>query len=322
MERRTSLAVISHERARMTSLWSIVLAAGRGRRLESVTGGVPKQFWAPPGNPSLLEETLTRIAPLTDPVRTVTVVDRSHRPHVERLQPQQRLGTVIYQPRDRGTANGVLLAATLVSSSAPDATVLVTPSDHGVTQPEEMQSSIRAAAEYVQARPGEIVLLGAQASSATGDYGWIVPAPGTSRGTSLVVSFVEKPSAAAAAQLLAAGAVWNTMLLVARVEAVLALYRHHAPDLAAAFESFRFLGPTTREQRVNSLYEHLPHADFSHDVLSNARGLRCMALGTSTGWTDLGTPERLAAWLTRPSGPARATPLQPSLPPLSLGAAG
>lgn len=303
----------------MTRLWSIVLAAGRGRRLESVTGGVPKQFWAPPGNPSLLEETLTRIAPLTDPARTFTIVDRSHRPHVERLRPDPALGTVVYQPRDRGTANGVLLPAALVSASSPDATVFVTPSDHGVTRPEEMQSGIRAAAEYVEEHPAEIVLLGAQAASATGDYGWIVPAPGTSCGTSQVVSFVEKPSADEARRLLAAGGVWNTMMLVARAEAILSLYRRHAPDLAAAFESFRFLCPSAREQRVNALYEHLPAADFSRDVLSNARGLRCLALSMSAGWTDLGTPERLAAWLRLSDARPRTARAQPLV---SLGATG
>jgi choline kinase len=33
--------------------WTIILAAGAGRRLSSVTGGVPKQFWRMPGCRSL-----------------------------------------------------------------------------------------------------------------------------------------------------------------------------------------------------------------------------------------------------------------------------
>jgi mannose-1-phosphate guanylyltransferase len=44
--------------------WTIVLAAGSGRRLARITGGIPKQFWSPPGGTTLLEQTLRRMAPL------------------------------------------------------------------------------------------------------------------------------------------------------------------------------------------------------------------------------------------------------------------
>jgi hypothetical protein len=47
------------------------------------------------------------------------------------------------------------------------------------------------------------------------------------------------------------------------------------------------------------LYSHLPRLDFSADLLAHAAGLRCLPCGASMGWTDLGTPERLDAWLTQ-----------------------
>src|SRR5690606_23822021 len=57
---------------RMTP-WTVVLAAGAGRRLASVTGGVPKQFWRAAGGRSLLRQTLDRFAPLAPTSRTVVV---------------------------------------------------------------------------------------------------------------------------------------------------------------------------------------------------------------------------------------------------------
>ena len=53
-----------------TQLWSVVLAAGSGRRLSDLTGGTPKQFWRPTGSTSLVEETLARLAPISPPERT------------------------------------------------------------------------------------------------------------------------------------------------------------------------------------------------------------------------------------------------------------
>lgn len=283
----------------MDALWSVVLAAGRGSRLATVTGGVPKQFWSPAGDRSLLEDTIARLAPLSDPSHTLTVVDDAHHRYVDHLQERASIGEVVYQPSDRGTAAGVLLATVVVSTCDPDAVVVITPSDHGVTGDEEFRTGVRDAAGYVARHAGDIVLLGVEPLSAASDYGWIVPAGERDKdsATSRVAAFVEKPTLPTAERLLAAGAVWNTMVLVARVEAILALYRRCVPDLAGAFESFRFLAPIRRDQHLRRLYEHLPVLDFSHDVLEQASGLHCLAWRSSVGWTDLGTPERLAAWV-------------------------
>lgn len=246
----------------MTPLWSIVLAAGRGRRLARVTGGVPKQFWSPSGSASLLEATLTRIAPLTTGEQTLVVVDRAHRPYVERLRKPPPLESVVYQPSDRGTANGLLLPLSLVAAQHPEAIVFVTAADHGISQAEEYRSGIRRATDYICANPADVVLIAVTPSSASRDYGWIVRAPGESRGTSLVVSFVEEPETAAAERLLACGAVWNAMAMIGRVEAILAVYRRCAPDLIAAFESFRIMDPATRDGRIARLYDDLPNGDL------------------------------------------------------------
>src|SRR5690348_5704087 len=100
-------------------LWSIVLAAGRGTRLSSLTGGVPKQFWSPRGDRSLLEETLARVSPLVPRDRVVTVVDRSHRRYVALLEARAAVGPVAYQPGDLGTAAGVLFGLHEVARRDP-----------------------------------------------------------------------------------------------------------------------------------------------------------------------------------------------------------
>ena len=85
-------------------LWTVILAAGAGRRLASVTGTVPKQFWRNGLAPSLLEMTIDRFAPLAPPERTVVVVDRSHTAHLQSHPALDTAARILYQPRDRGTA--------------------------------------------------------------------------------------------------------------------------------------------------------------------------------------------------------------------------
>lgn len=144
----------------MPKPWNIVLAAGRGSRLASVTGGVPKQFWSADGGPTLLEETLDRISRIAPPERTVIVVDRSHGPFVGALEGLNRFEHILYQPEDRGTAAGVLLGLSRVVAVDPSAVVLLTPSDHGIGCSKTFLHGIRRAMREVRSDRRDIVLFG------------------------------------------------------------------------------------------------------------------------------------------------------------------
>ena len=278
-------------------LWSVVLAAGMGHRLSSLTGGMPKQFWRPAGSSSLLDETLTRLAPLCPAARTVIVVDNGHRGYVSAGPQYRNRGRVMFQPSDRGTAAGVLFGLLPVLAADPDAVVLLSPSDHGVGNPATFRRGISEAVTSVQSSGG-IVLLAVKPSSARADYGWITLGPGRRPdGMRSVDGFVEKPHAAAARRLLTSGAVWNTMVMVARIEDLVALSRVHVPEMATKFLRAVAMPGDAHRLFLEALYPLLPVSDFSRDVLAPARGLLAYTWPSSMGWSDLGTPERLSEWL-------------------------
>jgi mannose-1-phosphate guanylyltransferase len=282
--------------------WSVVLAAGAGRRLAPVTGGIPKQFWRVGRGPSLLEQTLARIAPFASPERTVIVVDRTHEGYVQAARPAWTAGRILYQPQDRGTAAGVMLALTPVIEAAPDAVVLLTPSDHGVADTRRFRGGVLEAASAVWRDRFGVVLCGVESSAAHPDYGWITRGGRgkIARASRVrpVAGFVEKPAPTRAAELLAARAVWNTMVLVARLDTLVALYELHVPRIAEMFAEYRSLPQGERAAFLARQYRDLEPRDFSRDVLTPAQGLGLYTWPASMGWSDLGTPERLAAWLT------------------------
>ncbi|MEZ5318513.1 MAG: sugar phosphate nucleotidyltransferase [Vicinamibacterales bacterium] len=279
-----------------TQVWTVVLAAGAGRRLATVTGGVPKQFWRGDGRRSLLEETLDRFRPLAPAARTVVVVDDGHRRLIEPGGPLTRAATVVFQPEDRGTAAGVLLSLLPVLDADPEAIVIITPSDHGIGNAAAFRRGLLEAAR--SARSGDaIVVAGVEPTGPNTDYGWIVPGPGRApQRVRPVRAFVEKPPADVAASLFAGGAVWNTMVVVARARVLLALCRALVPALTGVFDTAWGLGATARRAFLAAAYPALARVDFSHDVLGAARGLSTLVWGASVGWSDLGTPDRLRAW--------------------------
>jgi mannose-1-phosphate guanylyltransferase len=278
--------------------WVIVLAAGAGRRLASMTGGVPKQYWRYDGRRSLLEATLERTAPLSPAGRTLIVVDQSHQKYLDGLPSLTRRGRVIFQPRDRGTAAGVLLPLIDVIDADPNAIVLLTPSDQGIGRPDDFHAGIKCGLTAVQAGLTDAVLFGVEPDAALGDYGWISPDARRSGPLRRVAGFVEKPTTEEAARLLAAGGVWNTMVLVARAGVLLRLTDEHAPALANAFTSALGLRGDQREVFIAETYQTLQPVDFSHHVLTHARGLWMYTWPIAMQWSDLGTPKRLGEWMS------------------------
>jgi mannose-1-phosphate guanylyltransferase len=278
------------------SLWPVILAAGAGRRLASVTGGVPKQFWRGPHGRSLLDRTIDRFATLEPRSQMVIIIDAGHRAYLAEAGLSKFPGTLVVQPEDRGTAAGVFLALTPVLERAPDAVVAITPSDHGVADNASFRLGIREAAARAAER-GEIVLFGVEATSARTDYGWIttgaISQPG---GLPTVASFVEKPSVSVATRLFESGGVWNTMVMVARASAIRDLYVDLLPELARVFDEALSLSGRARAAYLDFVYPTLARVDFSADLLTRARTLSARVWPASLGWSDLGTPERLHAW--------------------------
>jgi mannose-1-phosphate guanylyltransferase len=281
-------------------VWTLILAAGAGRRLLPITNGVPKQFWRPFGETSLLEETLDRFAPLVPAHRTVTIIDQSQHQYLSGLADRERLGEVVLQPSDRGTAAGVFLGLLTIISQAPDAIVVLSPSDHGVQHPEAFRDGLRRAIEVVRDDADRIVLFGVEPDGAREDYGWITPGRPVLPFELVGVSgFVEKPARSVACRLFESGAVWNTMVLVARASALLDRYRRWLPGLYRVLAPAAVVDGLDRREYLHDVYPTLLPYDFSHDLLSLTDGLSLIVWPSGIGWSDLGTPDRLLAWQAR-----------------------
>jgi mannose-1-phosphate guanylyltransferase len=302
-KRQTRRAQESSSGDRAIVPWTVILAAGKGRRLASVTGGVPKQFWCSEGCGSLLRQTLDRFGPVSPAEKTVVVVDASHRDYVQ-AGDVEGFATILYQPCDRGTATGMLLGLLPLLEGSPDDVVVVTPSDHAVADEEAFRRSIREAVDEVHQRDA-MVVFGIEASAPEADFGWISPVEGYSgRGFRPVAAFVEKPTREQARYLLASGAVWNSMVVVARAGTIFDLFLRTLPETAGTFVQMVRRHPRDWQVHLSEVYPSLSIADFSRDILTGMPGLLVSVWPASLGWSDLGTPDRLRAWQER-SPPTR-----------------
>lgn len=290
--------------------WGIVLAAGDGTRLRALTTvqhelAVPKQFCSLRGGPTLLGDTIARAHALGIPSdRVVTIVAAQHR---QFWQPEIEAGgdatldsrNLVVQPHNRGTAAGLLLPLLVVLERDPDARVVVLPSDHHVERPSVLRRSVQRALEVADTEREAVSLLGMAAESPEADYGWVVPEPG-SVPVRRVARFVEKPSRAEAADLRARGGLWNSLVIVARGRALLELLAQRLPWLTSLFlQAFGIPAGSARSAVFRQIYDDLETFDLSKHVLQGAEHTLRAVEVAPCGWTDLGTPERVAACLSR-----------------------
>jgi mannose-1-phosphate guanylyltransferase len=292
--------------------WAVVLAGGEGSRLQALTrnsrgAAVPKQFCSLRGGPCLLEDALGRALAIAPHRRMCTIVASQHRHWWNGLFTDLPDGNLIVQPRNRGTAHGILLPLLHILARDPDAHVVILPADHYVRDERTLAISLRQVAELARANDRDIFLLGMEPEAPDTELGYILPGQRRFKNSpSQILQFVEKPSASRANALVAQGALWNAFIIAGSVWALLRLFGDSFASTIVAINNLieRKIGRegTTFDQ----LYESLPSLDFSQDVLQGHEAMLQVLPVPPCGWTDLGTPQRLGLTLQHLSGNLKA----------------
>lgn len=284
-------------------LWSIVLAGGEGSRMrefiERELGTTrPKQYCSFVGTRSLLQHTVDRADQISFPKHRVVVAAREHRRHALSQMEGRSQGALLFQPENRGTAPGVFLPLTFVFAKAPDATVVIYPSDHFVYPESAFNETLAEGIALADELDDRLLLLGVSPEGSEIDYGWIQPGspiPGTkSGGAHHVAYFIEKPTKNTAEYVFKRGALWNTSIVIGRVKTLWGLGWRYLPQMMVPFvELWHSLGREQEEIVLDRIYRDMPTLDFSRDLLQAAgKHLAVMKL-EGVLWSDWGSPRRI-----------------------------
>ena len=289
--------------------WAVILAGGDGTRLQSMTRTItgdnrPKQFVPVIGGQTLLDQTRSRVAHSVLPSRTMFVVTEKHRRFYESLKHTVKANLLLEQPDNKGTAPAILYALMRIAAKSPRAIVALFPSDHYFADDEEFMSHVDAAFDAVQSQPATVTLLGITPTAPETEYGWIEPhrsiLASAPRSITRVNRFWEKPNASVAIELMERGCLWNSFVMVGRVDALLKMTRTALPKLFAHFSQISSTFETRDEPHaVRALYSNIDDSNFSHEVLAKrAEDLMVLRVG-DVGWSDLGEPARVLSTLAR-----------------------
>ena len=235
----------------MPQIVPVILSGGSGTRLWPLSRGLlPKQLLPLASDRSMLQETTLR-ATGDDFAAPLVICNEKHRFMV--AEQLRELGTeplaIVLEPLGRNTAPAAAIAALLIAEQAPDAMMMLLPSDHVIAHSDRFHEAARLAGSA--AADGALVTFGVQPDKPETAYGYIKGGEGAGvDGVFRVDRFVEKPDRETAQAYLDEGNYyWNS-----------GMFLFTPTDFLGELEKFN-------PEMLEACRKALSHAETDHDFV-------------------------------------------------------
>jgi mannose-1-phosphate guanylyltransferase/mannose-6-phosphate isomerase len=265
----------------------VILSGGTGTRLWPVsTSEAPKQFQPLIGDGDMFRQTLGRIVDRTRFAAPLIICGPAHVAYVEADLAEAGVddARIIVEPAARNTAPAIALAA---HAAGPDATLLVMPADHLMTDVAAFLRAIDAALPSVEA--GALATFGIAPSHPETGYGYIAAGDARAPGIHHVRRFVEKPPRTKAEAMLAEGGhYWNAGIFLMRTDSFLGELARQQPSIARACA--KAIAAARRDGRLlhpdAEIFLPSPSQSVDYAVMEGAE--RLVVVPVDPGWSDVG----------------------------------
>lgn len=282
--------------------YCIIMAGGTGSRLWPIASVYqPKQFIDIMGTgETMIQATfhrMERICPRENIIIVSSIADcQTVHEQIPNLEDYQVLG----EPIRRGTAPCVAFAASIIAERCPNASVIITPSDHAIFGVNRYVDNMEQALQITRENDW-IITMGVQPTNPNIKYGYIQyteePSLNEAHNLHKVITFTEKPPVEMARQFIASGEfMWNTGIVIWRMDTMISAFRRYLPGVANLFlgnpeTGQKGIDSHTSPQSIERTYSVCESISTDFGIMEKAENVHVMS--ASFGWSDVETWDSL-----------------------------
>jgi mannose-1-phosphate guanylyltransferase len=267
----------------------VIMAGGIGSRFWPFSRTkYPKQFHDVLGQgKTMLQQTADRFKDVCLPENIYVVTNKDYKGLVKESLPFLNDHQILLEPTARNTAPCIAYACHKIAQKDPDAVLVISPSDHVVTQ-EENFKSIAISALNKAATSDVLLTIGITPSRPDTGYGYIQFVESESE-FKKVKTFTEKPNLELAEQFVSSGDfVWNAGIFIWSAKSILKAFEQLMPEMNQLFDSCNKVFYSDAEQEViNKVYSQCKNISIDYAIMEKASNVYTIL--AEFGWSDLGT---------------------------------
>ena len=275
-------------------LYAVIMAGGSGTRFwPKSTQTTPKQFLNLFGEGSMIQNTAKRIEPIIPQEQIIVVTNEHYIPIVKEQLPKVPDENIIGEPVAKNTGPCVAIAAALLLKKDADATMVVLPADHHITDPDQFLKCLNTAIK--KAESGEyLVTIGIKPDKPETGFGYI-RANGTMNEdfpdhvVYPVRAFTEKPDIHTANKFVASGEYfWNSGMFVWKASTVLNEIKTHLSDMYDELsKSSEELYTEHHIPAIKDFYYACESISIDYGIMERSKSV--FVVPGDFGWNDVGS---------------------------------
>jgi len=254
----------------------------------------PKQFIDILGlGKSFIQLTYDRFKAIVPEENILVVTSVKYRDLVKEQLPNLPEENILLEPYKRNTAPCIAYATYKLLSKNPEATVVVTPSDHLITGEANFQATVTTALEEAS-QSDKLYTIGIQPTRPETNFGYIQAnkAVGKEFGVHTayqVKTFTEKPDADLAKVFLETKEFfWNSGMFIWKLSAIKSEIERCLPEVTTLFKGGDKYYYTPEEDNfILKVYEDCPSISIDYGVMEKTS--KAWVFLSDFGWSDVGT---------------------------------
>ena len=278
--------------------YCVIMAGGSGTRFWPLSRTAkPKQFLdvADTGK-TFIRQTFERFGKIVPQENIIVVTASRYKELVMEQIPELAENNLLLEPYSRNTAPCIAYATYTILKRNPEAHVVVTPSDHFISDEDLFVETLCKAFDYVDEHD-VLMTLGVVPTRPDTNYGYVQACGGKdvykSKDPMQVKTFTEKPDKELAKVFLSAGEFfWNAGIFIWKAKTIREKLEKHLPEVSGPFKGWdSAIGTAIEPEFIARAYTDCANISIDYGVMEKTS--RAWVYPVTFGWQDIGTWESL-----------------------------